>query len=855
MGLWCGPTRWSPANGDVELCLPGLGVPVRRLDAPPSLLAALECRCPIDLRSVQSDHPSLDLDSRHALFKRINTVNRATNMKLEGVVRRVSITDLWVRRVTTMSRAPSVRTGRTCATRSAGGVTRRCRRRRPPPALPCASSNSTLNSDSSVGGTVPERRSGRERLQDGILRRMESLRARRKRAQKAPRDDSSSYFSASDASGSPRTARPARDDSGALSDGEHSPPLFRALATPGKPAKDANSKLKRKESMERPLPPQCPPPQTPDRHRVSTYDNTPIVVYNRVYVDDDAPGTPPSPGVRDARANSSPQIQTVEAARPLGTNVVRWHSFHRSGSGLLTTRPAPAPICPTHISRLSSGQIALLKKHALLRITATMERHCPSKSSNWNWDIPKFMRKFRVPDYRDRRVFGVPLTVTARRSGHPLPPTIVAAMDYLRKNALDQVGLFRKSGVRSRIQKVREMCEAADGDEPLPFDDHQAYDVADMIKQYFRELPEVLLTHKISEILIAIYQYVPSGLRLEATKCALLLMPDESRLALQTLLAFLSDVAAASYVNQMTAHNLSVCLAPSVFSVTSQRSASASPRRTRRAGVPDQRELNENRAAHECLAALIRQSEALFCLPEDLLSGCRFSYLDVSQPVALPALGTEEQPGSWRAYTDACCAALLREARDRPRGWVTVAADDPGLDLAYRKVGDGHQLRLWRAGVELEAPPAEVLHRLLRQRHAYDLRLVKWRVVERLAADAEVFQYAVSAVEPLPVTEYCVLRAWRSDLPRGACAVVETSVEHPDSLVQPGGRRGVVLASRYLIEPCGAGKSRVTHFSRADHRGCSPEWYNKVYGHLCGLQLTSLRESFRHVAEGPESQV
>ena len=69
-----------------------------------------------------------------------------------------------------------------------------------------------------------------------------------------------------------------------------------------------------------------------------------------------------------------------------------------------------------------------------------MERHCPSKSSNWNWDIPKFMRKFRAPDYRDRRVFGVPLTVTARRSGHPLPPAILQALDYLRKNALDQVG-------------------------------------------------------------------------------------------------------------------------------------------------------------------------------------------------------------------------------------------------------------------------------------------------------------------------------------------------------------------------------------------------------------------------------
>ena len=101
------------------------------------------------------------------------------------------------------------------------------------------------------------------------------------------------------------------------------------------------------------------------------------------------------------------------------------------------------------------------------------------------------------------------------------------------------------------------------------------------------------------------------------------------------------------------------------------------------------------------------------------------------------------------------------------------------VELAYRKVGDGHRLRLWRAAVEVEAPPSEALQRILRQRHAYNMKLVKWRVVERMAEDAEVYQYAVSAAAPLPASEFCVLRAWKTDLPRGACAVVETSVEHP----------------------------------------------------------------------------
>jgi len=69
---------------------------------------------------------------------------------------------------------------------------------------------------------------------------------------------------------------------------------------------------------------------------------------------------------------------------------------------------------------------------------------------------------------------------------------------------------------------------------------------------------------------------------------------------------------------------------------------------------------------------------------------------------------------------------------------------------------------------------------------------------------------------PLPVKDYCVLRSWRSDLKKGACVVVETSVEHRAAPVHRGGVRAVVLVSRYLIEPCGSGKSRIIHLSRVD---------------------------------------
>lgn len=105
----------------------------------------------------------------------------------------------------------------------------------------------------------------------------------------------------------------------------------------------------------------------------------------------------------------------------------------------------------------------------------------------------------------DKSVFGVPLLVNVQQHGYALPPYILEALNWLRINALDQVGMFRKSGVRSRIHKLKMMAEAKSPSK-ITFDSHQAYDVADMVKQYFRELPDALLTNKLSETFVAIFQ-------------------------------------------------------------------------------------------------------------------------------------------------------------------------------------------------------------------------------------------------------------------------------------------------------------------------------------------------------------
>uniref|UniRef100_G1QKB2 StAR related lipid transfer domain containing 13 n=1 Tax=Nomascus leucogenys TaxID=61853 RepID=G1QKB2_NOMLE len=367
------------------------------------------------------------------------------------------------------------------------------------------------------------------------------------------------------------------------------------------------------------------------------------------------------PGVRDRRDSG------VGASLTRPNRRLRWNSFQ------LSHQPRPAPASP-HISSQTANQLSLLQRFSLLRLTAIMEKHSMSNKHGWTWSVPKFMKRMKVPDYKDKAVFGVPLIVHVQRTGQPLPQSIQQALRYLRSNCLDQVGLFRKSGVKSRIHALRQMNE--NFPENVNYEDQSAYDVADMVKQFFRDLPEPLFTNKLSETFLHIYQ-----------------------------------------------------------------------------------------------------------------------------------------------------------------------------------VGDGNPLKLWKASVEVEAPPSVVLNRVLRERHLWDEDFVQWKVVETLDRQTEIYQYVLNSMAPHPSRDFVVLRTWKTDLPKGMCTLVSLSVEHEEAQLL-GGVRAVVMDSQYLIEPCGSGKSRLTHVCRVDLKGHSPEWYSKGFGHLCAAEVARIRNSFQPlIAEGPETKI
>uniref|UniRef100_A0A8C6XPK4 StAR related lipid transfer domain containing 8 n=1 Tax=Naja naja TaxID=35670 RepID=A0A8C6XPK4_NAJNA len=518
---------------------------------------------------------------------------------------------------------------------------------------------------------------------------------------------------------------------------------------------------------------------------------------------------------------------------------LRWHSFQNSHRPSLNS-------ASLEINRQSAAQLSLLQKCSLLRLTAIMEKFSIPHKQSWAWTVPKFMKRSKLPNYRGKMVFGVPLIVSVQRTGQPLPQSIQQAMRYIRSQCLDQVGIFRKSGVKSRIQNLRQMSEASP--DYVNYEGQSAYDVADLLKQYFRDLPEPVFTGKLTDTFLQIYQFVPKEQRLQAVQAAIMLMPDENREVLQTLLYFLSDVA-SSEENQMTVGNLAVCLAPSIFHLNVSKKESTSPRLIHRRGTvgkPDQKDLNENMAATQGLSHMIANCKKLFQIPHDMILQLSNSYLLAdAQPLSLPELMEQNLQGEIQdshPTLEASIQGLLKESSERFKGWIGTLGPQ-NTELSCKKVEDGHPLRLWKVSTEVAAPPQVVLKRILRERHFWDEDLLQGHVVEALDKNTEVYHYVTDSMAPHPRRDFVVLRSWRTDLPHGSCLLVSFSLEHQKFPLEAG-VRATVLTSQYLIEPCRTGHSRVTHICKTDLRGRSPDWYNKVFGHLCAMELVRIRDSF-----------
>ncbi|KAM4541155.1 rho GTPase-activating protein 11A isoform 2-T2 [Fundulus diaphanus] len=161
-----------------------------------------------------------------------------------------------------------------------------------------------------------------------------------------------------------------------------------------------------------------------------------------------------------------------------------------------------------------------------------------------------------------KKVFGVPLDSLPyyNMDCGRVPRFLVDACMTLIAN-VETEGLFRKSGSVVRLKELRAKLDA--GEECLPT--ARPCDVAGLVKQFFRELPEPILPTELQGAFFKAQQLTSEEERTSATMLLSCVLPDRNICVLRHFFDFLHNVSQRSAENKMDSGNLSVILAPNLL--------------------------------------------------------------------------------------------------------------------------------------------------------------------------------------------------------------------------------------------------------------------------------------------------
>ncbi|XP_047466738.1 rho GTPase-activating protein 11A isoform X2 [Mugil cephalus] len=160
------------------------------------------------------------------------------------------------------------------------------------------------------------------------------------------------------------------------------------------------------------------------------------------------------------------------------------------------------------------------------------------------------------------KVFGVPLESLPyynMECGRVPSFLVDACMKVLAH--VETEGLFRKSGSVVRLKALRAKLDA--GEECLST--ALPCDVAGLVKQFFRELPEPVLPTELHEAFLKAQQLPTEEERTSATMLLSCVLPDRNLCVLQHFFDFLYNVSTRSAENKMDSSNLSVIFAPNLL--------------------------------------------------------------------------------------------------------------------------------------------------------------------------------------------------------------------------------------------------------------------------------------------------
>ncbi|XP_068512348.1 active breakpoint cluster region-related protein isoform X4 [Anas acuta] len=202
------------------------------------------------------------------------------------------------------------------------------------------------------------------------------------------------------------------------------------------------------------------------------------------------------------------------------------------------------------------------------------------QTKNWHMDViemngikVEFSMKFtsrdmslkRTPSKKQTGVFGVKISVVTKRERSKVPYIVRQCIEEVEKRGIEEVGIYRISGVATDIQALKAVFDANNKDILVMLSDMDINAIAGTLKLYFRELPEPLLTDRLYPAFMEGIALSDPAAKENCMMHLLRSLPDPNLITFLFLLEHLKRVAEKEPINKMSLHNLATVFGPTLL--------------------------------------------------------------------------------------------------------------------------------------------------------------------------------------------------------------------------------------------------------------------------------------------------
>ncbi|KAI1003896.1 hypothetical protein K3495_g4315 [Podosphaera aphanis] len=165
-------------------------------------------------------------------------------------------------------------------------------------------------------------------------------------------------------------------------------------------------------------------------------------------------------------------------------------------------------------------------------------------------------------------IFGLSLEQLFERDGSAVPMVVYQCIQAVDLFGLEVEGIYRLSGTASHVNKIKSLFDndasRVDFRDPANFF-HDVNSVAGLLKQFFRDLPDPLLTSENYTRFIEASKHEDEVLRRDTLHAIINNLPDPNYATFRAVILHLHRVQENSTVNRMNINNLAIIFGPTLM--------------------------------------------------------------------------------------------------------------------------------------------------------------------------------------------------------------------------------------------------------------------------------------------------